>query len=238
MPLTSAESLTFQAGFLVLLVSLLSTTELTDNWVRKLTKQQCGWGGQDGNTGDRVAFPQHQYCFRTPELSSLRFLHLLEMMPLQAFCVFRSERNSFLAFSLFCSAFLYQPLLQWNHSTIWFNMSLKLFFSSCFFPLLSLPICEATVWWLSSSFFGLQFLSLPVSKRKMRKTRVANTVIEGIRVFEMNELINTSRLLIPRNHYDAGTAEDHTACVQHPHTRGSISTSWAKKEENTSTLVS
>ena len=48
MPLTRAESLTFQAGFLVMLVSLLSTTELTENWVRKLTKQQCGWGGQDG----------------------------------------------------------------------------------------------------------------------------------------------------------------------------------------------
>ena len=132
----------------------------------------------------------------------------------------------------FCSAFLYQPLLQWNHSTIWFSVSLKLFFSSCFFPLLSLPICEATIWWLSSSFFGLQFLSLPVSKRKTRKTRVANTIIEGICVFEMNEL-NTSR-----NHYDASTAEDHTACFQHPHTRGSTSTSWAKKEENTSTLVS
>ena len=73
---------------------------------------------------------------------------------------------------------------------------------------------------------------------KDEKNKSRNTIIEGIHVFEMNELINTSRLLIPRNHYDASTTEDHTACFQNPHTRGSISTSWAKKEENTSTSVS
>ena len=72
-------------------------------------------------------------------------------------------------------------------------------------------------------------------KKKDEKNRVANTIIEAIHVFEMNELRNTSRLLILRNHYDASTTEDHTACFQNPHTRGSVSTSWAKKEENTFT---
>lgn len=72
----------------------------------------------------------------------------------------------------------------------------------------------------------------------MRKTRAANTITEGVHVFEMNELINASRRLIPSNHYDASSTEDHTAFSQNPRTRGRVSTSWAKKEENASTLVS
>lgn len=188
--------------------------------------QQCGWGGQDGNTGDRVAFPQHQYCFRTPALSSIRFLHLPEMMPLQAFCIFRSERNSFLAFSLFCSAVLYQPLLQLNHSMIWFSVSLKLFF----FPTLLAYLWSHNL--VTKFFIFWSSVSITTSfKKKDEKNRVANTFIEAIHVFEMNELRNTSRLLILRNHYDASTTEDHTACFQNPHTRGSVSTSWAKKRK-------
>lgn len=160
------------------------------------------------------------------------------MMPLQAFCLFRSERNSFLAFSLFVLLFCIS--LSFNGITSQYDSVCpwKLFFSSCFFPLLSLLFVKPQ-FELTKFFIFWSSVSITTSfKMKDEKNKSRNTIIEGIHVFEMNELINTSRLLIPRNHYDAETLRRSYCLLPEPTHQKYFYLCWAKKRGKYFYLVS
>lgn len=76
MQLTGVESLLSQAEALNLAHGRvpLYTVQLTEGGPENQAEiEQFDWCGQHGNTREQGAFPRHQFCFQTSELSSLRF---------------------------------------------------------------------------------------------------------------------------------------------------------------------